>query len=412
MGRVGRAGGLLVLAAAIAVTLGAGCHDRILPYGVVDPAAVEKVLAEVVRLRRITPKRPVRVRVISAGALRREVEADLARDVASGAIERQRKAWARIGLIDTDTDLGRAYADQFSEAPGGYYEHGALKLVEREQVRSEIAEIVAAVRRRDPLYGEGIAHELAHALQDQMLDLDGFASGAPDEDARVARRSLVEGDASKIGYMYGALFGSDFRRYLDWVEKRLPSINEDDQAPLYMRESFQFPYVYGARFAETLHREGGWPRVDAAYREPPASTEHILHPEKYLKRVDPPVAIAHSECAQALGSSWKRIWSVPLGELGVWLWLVRMNGGDAKVARKTAEGWGGDRAEVYEEGGETALLWRSVWDSEAEAKEMEVALARVPTSTTGARLVERRGARVHMVTGAVDQAALLGCGWR
>ena len=385
-----------------------------LAYGVVDPVAVERVLTAVARIRRLPPKRPVKVRAISGPALRREVEADLARDVASGAIERQRKAWVRIGLVDPDTNLERAYAEQYSEMPGGYYDSGALKLVTREVIRSEVTEIVAAVRGRDPLYGEGVAHELAHALQDQYFDIDAFTAAAPDEDARTARRALVEGDASKVGYAYGALFGSDFGAYVAWVERRLPAINADDPTPLYMRETFQFPYVYGARFVEVLWKKGGFARVDAAFRDPPASTEEVLHPEKYLAAArDKPVAISPSDCAAALGAEWKRVYSQPLGELGVWAWWTRLLG-DGKAARRAAEGWGGDRAEVYEHGagGETAMLWRSAWDSESEAREAEAALAKVPTATTGPRRVERRGVRVAMVTGAGDQAALLACAWR
>lgn len=399
------------LASLVLLATVAACHARILPYGVVDPIAVEHVLAEVARIRQIVPCRAVRVRAISAEALRREVDGDLARDIASGAIERQRKAWARIGLIGPEVDLQRAYATQYSEAPGGYYDHGALKLIARPQVRSEVSEIVAAVRGRDALYGEGIAHELCHALQDQSFDIDRFTDGAPDEDARAARRSLVEGDASKVGYAYGALFGSDFGAYVSWVERRLPAINADDTTPLYMRETFQFPYVYGARFVEEVWKAGGWARVDRAYREPPASTEQILHPEKFLAHRDPPLPVAASECASALGPTWKRFWSTPLGELGVWAWMTRLLG-DGQLARRAAEGWGGDRVEVYELGGETAMLWRATFDSEAEAREWETVMSRVPTVMTGERRVERRADRVAMVSGDGDQAALLACAWR
>ena len=386
------------------------CHYRILPYGVVDPVAVERVLDAVAHIRQLTATRPIRVETLAAADLQREVDADLARDIASGTVARQRKAWVRMGLLDASVDLAAAYRRQYSDAPGGYYDRGALKLIVRESLRSEVTEVVGALRGRDPLYGEGIAHELAHALADQHFDIDKLVDNAPDEDARAARRALIEGDASKVGWAYGGILGgSDFGGYIDFIERRLPAINEDDPTPLYLRETFQFPYVYGARFVERVWKRGGWAHVDAAFSRPPASTEQILHPDKFLDDTDPPIAIAPSSCAPSTG--WSRIWSAPLGELGVWIWLTRLTG-DGQLARAAAAGWGGDRAEVFERGEETALLIRSTWDTVDDARELEAAIARVPTTMTGVRLVERREARVLMVTGAADLGSLLACGWR
>ena len=62
------------------------------------------------------------------------------------------------------------------------------------------------------------------------------------------------------------------------------------KAPEYLKQSLVFPYFAGLHFVQRARRQGGWRRVDALYADLPASTEQILHPEKYwdaAKRDDP-----------------------------------------------------------------------------------------------------------------------------
>ena len=56
-----------------------------------------------------------------------------------------------------------------------------------------------------------------------------------------------------------------------------------------MENAFLFPYREGAQFVAALLDVGWWPAVNAAYLDPPVSTEQILHPEKYIQnpRDDP-----------------------------------------------------------------------------------------------------------------------------
>ena len=52
-------------------------------------------------------------------------------------------------------------------------------------------------------------------------------------------------------------------------------------APPIISESMIFPYFKGMVFCAKLTNEGGWAAIDEVYRNPPLSTEQILHPEKY-----------------------------------------------------------------------------------------------------------------------------------
>ena len=54
------------------------------------------------------------------------------------------------------------------------------------------------------------------------------------------------------------------------------------QAPAVLRESLMFPYAAGLEFVAAVRADKPWSRIDAVFRDPPVSTEQVLHPDKYL----------------------------------------------------------------------------------------------------------------------------------
>ena len=134
-----------------------------------------------------------------------------------------------------------------------------------------------------------------------------------------------------------------------------------------------FPYLRGMVFCAKLTNDGGWKAIDEAYRNPPLSTEQILHPEKYRAKPDPPTIDRPRQARSPAragrswaGTSWARC------RLGV---LLRRHGGKAAAA-----GWDGDRYAVFEGPDEKlGLVWLSTWDSEDDAREFAQAYARYQT---------------------------------
>jgi len=354
--------GLLVLAVGGVLAL-AGCHVRVVAYGEVDRDAVGKLLHRVSVARALPVKRSIRVRLQDAHELARQVEQDLRREVASGVLVRRQRALAKIGLVGWDDDLEAFYREVYSDEPAGYYapEEGRLYVVVRDAFRSDVGEVIGAVTGRDPVYGETLAHELAHALVDQRLDLEAFLDGAPQGDARMARRALGEGDATRVGFLYAG--GGSFARHLAKLRRVLRAADAESQGPEYLRDELRFPYLAGGAFVEHLYRRGGWRAVNAAYDAPPASTEQILHPEKYP--ADAPVTLrVPPEVAPRAGA--RRIFDDVLGERGVRA-LFRRNAGRDE-ADAIAEGWDGDRAVVWDADGRLSLLWTTAWDTEEDAR--------------------------------------------
>ena len=54
-----------------------------------------------------------------------------------------------------------------------------------------------------------------------------------------------------------------------------------------------FPYQQGLEFVMTLLDKGGYAAVDAAFKNPPVSTEQILHPDQYPNDVPAQVGIPY-----------------------------------------------------------------------------------------------------------------------
>jgi hypothetical protein len=101
----------------------------------------------------------------------------------------------------------------------------------------------------------------------------------------------------------------------------------------------------------------------------------VIHPEKYLEKPDPPMAIDLGELKP--GGSWKELGRNVLGELQISVMLGRQG-------TKAAAGWDGDRYAVFEAPDrKLALVWLSTWDSEDEAVEFAHAYTRYQTRRIG-----------------------------
>src|SRR2546430_15459187 len=85
-------------------------------------------------------------------------------------------------------------------------------------------------------------------------------------------------------------------------------------SPPLLTETFIFRYRDGARFVESVRRTRGEQGVNELFLHPPASSEQILHTEKYLQN-EAPREVQLDEAAFA-SSGWKSVTSTPLGEIG------------------------------------------------------------------------------------------------
>jgi len=165
--------------------------------------------------------------------------------------------------------------------------------------------------------------------------------------------------------------------------------------PPFVQATETFPYVEGEAFAsELLRRAGGrWDLLDTAHRfRPPASTEQVLHPDKYFDAEEP--APVRLDAARLLGDGWERALAGTWGELQTRELLAFAGGTGAADA---AAGWGGDAYELWRArpfAGDacpapcedaSVLLVRWKWDTRADAAEFDALLR----AFAGARLDAR-----------------------
>ena len=86
-------------------------------------------------------------------------------------------------------------------------------------------------------------------------------------------------------------------------------------APYIAIRTFVFPFAEGLDFAVQLFQAaGGWSLINQVLETPPASTEQVLHLEKYAAG-EMPIGIEMPDLGWVLGDGWKHVRTGVLGEL-------------------------------------------------------------------------------------------------
>jgi hypothetical protein len=213
------------------------------------------------------------------------------------------------------------------------------------------------------------SHEFTHQLQDQNFDLDKLGTDAANQsDRALAQVALAEGDAVAVQNRWTTEnltpeeMGQLLTASLD--PKALEALQ---RAPAYLRDTSLFPYLSGNPFVETLIAGGGFRAVNDAYKDPPVSTEQILHPEKYAQREAPVEVKLPNNLATRLGAGWTEAGQDTLGEYILRLWLTQ-NGVPTPDATTAAAGWGGDRLVLLRgPDGAVGVAIETAWDTPADA---------------------------------------------
>ncbi|MBI3723074.1 hypothetical protein HY251_03840 [bacterium] len=342
-------------------------------------------------------------------------------DAKAGAISR---AYARLGLLPARYELKKELVAMLAGQALAYYDPNLGTF------------FVVKVGLPDMLVGPAMLHELGHALQDQRFDLKKYYGDVEkgDEDAKNARKFVVEGEATYLMLAYalkqqgmdeGMLgtiidqYGNMSREQMSGLEKQQAgALGEDGKAiadaakqrdalPLYLYRSLIDPYFKGAILISKVKEKGGWKAVDELFTNPPTSTHQVLHPDKFVDRREEPVVLSLPDLGSVLGDGWKRSIEDCLGELGAASALAEAGAKDREVNRAT-RGWRGDRFQAYEKDEKsTVTVWLSTWDREKDATEFETVWNKVREEKKGEpeSLVFRKDKDVVLVEGAPEGKA-------
>jgi hypothetical protein len=318
--------------------------------------------AEVAEAGGVPFKRDVPLAFIGRAELASYLKELIDAEYPTGRARSDERLLQAFDLLPRGTDLRALRGRLLEENVAGFYD-------ERPDRRRLYA--VSEDRSFTPMNQIVLAHELRHALQDQYRDLYAYLGDdvTDFDDRRVAWMSLLEGDATLVMERFvkqrlglpgieGAEGGA-----MDSAGLGAPGLFDLPDAPPVVRDHLIQPYMAGLALCRAVWARGGASALRDAWASPPESTEQVLHPERFFAREAPRrVAPRLSPPAGA--------WQLAEGTLGELLLRSLLEPG----AESAAEGWGGDGWRLYDVRSRTLLLWRSEWDSPADAREFQTAL--------------------------------------
>ena len=243
-----------------------------------------------------------------------------------------------------------------------------------------------------------LSQELFHALQDQKFNLSSFNQST--RELHNAKDGIIEGDGNYVDYLY------ERRCKSEWDDCLIPSTSGGSGSsgglanigPYLLKYQ---PYSDGPPFVRSVHRRGGWEAVNEIYRNSPASTEQVIHPDKYGE--DAP---AEFSIEDRNSGDWERLRLKgrpsygSVGEAGVFsmfmyphyetqgqtqliparkFFNVNQSTGELRqfdplnYNSSYSDGWDGDKLAVYTSesaaANETGYVWKLEWDTRKDARE-------------------------------------------
>ena len=376
---------------------------------------VDRLVGQVSAARRLPFHGALAARAVTRDAAEAQLSAALSARITTSNLGVEERIFKRLGLIAGAADYTKLWAVGAASAPVATYDPAAQRLL--------VPDFVPLDSQR-----AAIIHEIAHAVADQRFDIRQFLAPPTlllDGDVTRARLAIVEGDATLTALEVVDPSGAFLRpTAFAALTDRLRAAAGEGRSP-WLAAFGRFVHVDGLLFVAGLRARQPWAAIDAVWRDPPASSEQILHPEKY-ETCEAPIAVPETVFPPLPGFDRPKATDV-LGELVVRTWLATALAPD--VAARAAAGWGGDRVAVYAapppapelraDGGvvtiarpEPPLAWLTVWDDGGEADDF----ARAAASIAGEANVQRRGEAVALFFGgpepAPDALAAMLDGWK
>lgn len=367
---------------------------------VVDPSTIYATIEDqVVAIRGLQPKAAVSPTVLDDAGIKKLINDSFHKDNPADLMSANERIMKALGLLPADASLTDLYISLLGSQVAGLYSPDDKKLY----VVSKSGNLGATEKVT-------FSHEFTHALQDQNFDigklqLDQIGQG----DRAFARLCLVEGDATltmtqwEIQHLTQAELGEILAASGDDASLKILLA-----MPPILRESLLFPYTLGLGFVQGMQSAGGWDAVNAAFAQPPDSTEQIIHPDKYFAHEKPiPVSLPKT-LASGLGSGWKVGLEDSFGEFQMQVWLKQNTTVPAATAVDAAAGWGGDRVAVVDgPNGSWGVVLRTAWDSDRDAAEFESAAGPIVTKLADpAAVLPGAGGTERWVVVGSDQTVL------
>jgi hypothetical protein len=398
-----------LISAIAAALLSGGCAYNLVSGGRVNQKQSDKIEAGIQDLRQLHFTKPVPLVVKSQDEAAAMMEADLMRDYTDQELKVDAVAGALTGLYPTGIDLKAESLSLMKNQVAGFYDpHGKqMVLVEGGGNLGFWNGATQFMIQRDVVGEMLLAHELTHALQDQNFNLESSLDKVKDDDDRaLALKSVAEGDATLAGFAYAA-GGIDDAKAATLVAnlKDLPKLlaAQAPDAPLGLSAPMLFQYSEGSNFVAEAYRRGGWPAVDALYRNPPVSSHQILHPALYFDRPAPETRITLAGYEKIM-AGWKKVDEDTFGELLLQVILER-NLGKQSAEIGLASRWLADRMVVLQESRGVNVIWMLAFSDNQSASHFAVVYATLLDRLLGDSSAHRIDYRANLVLVVIGEGA-------
>src|SRR4051794_28894637 len=289
-------------------------------------------------------------------------------------VEQLTATLAALGLISPRLDVVKAFRTAYDVGTLGFYDFKDKRLYVRGT-------------RATPGVRAVLSHELTHALDDQRFGLRRSELRKDNQEKDLAFTALSEGDAERTRVAYEST--------LTKADRKIAQQEEGDQSapphvPQVVLLLIAFPYIVGPRFVNTLVAKGGTKEIDAAFRNPPVSSEQLIDVDAYFSQDAPkPVATPRSDGVRVDHSD--------LGYIGLLLMLQRRVSQD--IAHQAVAGWGGDQYVTWRAGDHRWCLRDTVVSDYAlAAQQLDEALRQWVAASGGRARLESTGAHTTFVS--------------
>ena len=279
------------------------------------------------------------------------------------------KVLRALGLLEPGIDLYESFIEYYGDAVIGFYD-------------PETDELVLRGSELTPFVRTTLVHELAHALDDQHFELHRPALDEAVDETGIAFSALVEGVAVLVELGYESTLSDEEQDQSAREAAEFARRSAGASVPAIVSQLVQFPYLAGPTFVDALLGEGGEARIDAAFREPPTTSEQILDPSVYLAGNDPQVVAPPPSGGPIVDEG-------TFGQWALYLTLSEVLGTDGASA--AAEGWGGDNYVAWDEGARSCVRASFAMDTPGDLSELDDAWRRWAAARSAATVESAAG---------------------
>lgn len=341
-------------------------------------ALVAEMLPRVGKVMHLPVPSRVDVKVISRDEARAALLDVLRRDYPGDTLERLSEGLAAVGLVAAGTDLRAEAQALYGGNVSGFYDPHRRRLY---------------LLSDQPLAAQTliVAHELAHAVQDEAVRLDAASTKVrASEDAQLAFSAAIEGQAQQVASLVlageageAAGDGLDLGSFLSEAAAASAAMAGGQSSVPWLGLQLSFPYAAGGRLVAAI-RTADDPAATSLLRRFPRSTAQVLDPALY--RADQRPREARLDLAGRLPGSAAAL-ATTLGAANLDLFGELHGGGDL------GQGWRGDRLETVRRGTQLCAVWAVAYASPEGASRLVRAWSTAVGGGAGAEAAQPDGSR-------------------